>query len=84
MTGEPDRDPSKISRRRFVAGTIVTGAAAAVPAPAEAAGGADASPTVIAMLGTLARSPPGPTSLWSAPASPVSPRRAEWRRRESQ
>jgi len=44
MTGEPDRDPSKISRRRFVAGTIVTGAAAAVPAPAEAAGGAERKP----------------------------------------
>jgi len=84
MSGEPDRDPSKISRRRFVAGTIVTGAAAAVPAPAEAAGGAERKPH----RHRNARNPgpvtPGPTSLWSAPASPVSPRRAEWRRRESQ
>src|SRR5581483_1965974 len=37
MTEEPDRDQSQITRRRFVAGTLVTGAAGALPAAAEAA-----------------------------------------------
>jgi monoamine oxidase len=37
MTDEPDRDQSQITRRRFVAGTLVSGAAAALPAAAEAA-----------------------------------------------
>jgi monoamine oxidase len=37
MTGEREGERRKISRRRFVAGTLVTGAAAAIPAGAEAA-----------------------------------------------
>jgi monoamine oxidase len=37
MTAEPDTEQSPITRRRFVAGTVVTGAAAALPASAEAA-----------------------------------------------
>ena len=37
MTDEPDIEPQRISRRRFVTGTLATGAAAAFPATAEAA-----------------------------------------------
>ncbi len=37
MTTERDTEQSNITRRRFVAGTVVTGAAAALPASAEAA-----------------------------------------------
>jgi len=37
VTDEPDIEPQRISRRRFVTGTLATGAAAAFPATAEAA-----------------------------------------------
>jgi monoamine oxidase len=37
MTDQADHDQSQITRRRFVAGTLVTGASVAVPAAAEAA-----------------------------------------------
>ncbi len=38
MTDDKDRDPHQITRRRFVAGTLVSGAAVAVPESAQAAG----------------------------------------------
>jgi monoamine oxidase len=45
MANEQDRDqPSRITRRRFVAGTAVTGAAVALPAAAEAARAKQRSP----------------------------------------
>ncbi len=36
MTAEPDSDPGQVTRRRFVAGTLVTGAAVAIPTSAQA------------------------------------------------